>query len=328
MAHRMNDQQAREVLAAGTHTGKLATVRADGSPHEAPVWFVLDGDDLVFTTGAHTSKGKALRRDPRTALVVDVEEPPYAFVLVQGRVSISENLDQMRPLAIRIAERYVAPELAQQVIRRTQRRGGRATGSPPSRADHRIRRHDRLNGSARLDGTVQAADQTNADRNLARVVRGCLPSVQIAPCTGVQALRGLSYESRGQDRHMRVGGKIVGVAGTAGVVYAAWVRPRLMRWGATDEEVTGPYPGADLVSDGERGATMAVTIDAAGSGLAVAGTTGRGSWRVVFLGPPGQCRSPKCPSCPPRVAEHRRRRLREVLNPPPRPRGRVAGCRA
>jgi len=62
---------------------------------------------------------------------------------------------------------------------------------------------------------------------------------------------------------MTRGCKIVGVAGTAAVVYGAWVRPRLMRWGATDEEVTGPYPGADLVSDGERGATMAVTIDAA-----------------------------------------------------------------
>ena len=57
-------------------------------------------------------------------------------------------------------------------------------------------------------------------------------------------------------------GKIVGVAGTAAVVYGAWVRPTLMRWGATDEEVAGPYPGADVVSDGERGATMAVTIDA------------------------------------------------------------------
>ena len=61
---------------------------------------------------------------------------------------------------------------------------------------------------------------------------------------------------------MTFGRKIVGVAGTAAVVYGAWVRPRLMRWGATDEEVAGPYPGADLVPDGERGATMAVTIDA------------------------------------------------------------------
>src|SRR6476619_3731676 len=36
------------------------------------------------------------------------------------------------------------------------------------------------------------------------------------------------------------------------VVYAAWVRPRLMRWGATDEEVAGPYPGAELIPRGQR----------------------------------------------------------------------------
>ena len=35
-----------------------------------------------------------------------------------------------------------------------------------------------------------------------------------------------------------------------------------MRWGATDEEVAGPYPGAELVPEGERAATMAVTIEA------------------------------------------------------------------
>jgi len=35
-----------------------------------------------------------------------------------------------------------------------------------------------------------------------------------------------------------------------------------MRWGATGDEVSGPYPGAELVPDGQRAATMAVTIDA------------------------------------------------------------------
>jgi hypothetical protein len=59
---------------------------------------------------------------------------------------------------------------------------------------------------------------------------------------------------------MTVARKIAAVAGVT-AVYAAWVRPRLMRWGATDEEVFEPYPGADLVPEGERSPTMAVTID-------------------------------------------------------------------
>jgi hypothetical protein len=61
---------------------------------------------------------------------------------------------------------------------------------------------------------------------------------------------------------MTAGRTIAGVAGIAALAYAAWVRPRLMRWGATDEEVSGPYPGAELVPGGQRSPTMAVTIDA------------------------------------------------------------------
>jgi proline iminopeptidase len=44
--------------------------------------------------------------------------------------------------------------------------------------------------------------------------------------------------------------------------YALAVRPRLLRSGATDAEVRQPYPGAHLIPEGKRGATMAVTIDA------------------------------------------------------------------
>jgi hypothetical protein len=50
----------------------------------------------------------------------------------------------------------------------------------------------------------------------------------------------------------------------AGVIggYALGVRPWLLRWGATDEEVNRPYPGADLIPGGTRAATTATTIDA------------------------------------------------------------------
>ena len=57
------------------------------------------------------------------------------------------------------------------------------------------------------------------------------------------------------------GRKIIGAVGIAACIYARWVRPRLGRWGATDEEVAGPYPGVELVPEGKRAATMAVTID-------------------------------------------------------------------
>jgi proline iminopeptidase len=52
------------------------------------------------------------------------------------------------------------------------------------------------------------------------------------------------------------------LAGLATAFYLAAVRPRLLRWGATDAEVEQPYPGAELIPGGRRGATMAATIDA------------------------------------------------------------------
>lgn len=45
-------------------------------------------------------------------------------------------------------------------------------------------------------------------------------------------------------------------------LYGLAVRPRLVHWGATEEELAEPFPGAELVPDGDRAATMAVTIEA------------------------------------------------------------------
>lgn len=118
MTERMSTERAFAFLATGQRTGKLATTRADGRPHVAPVWFVVDGADLVFMTGAATVKGKSLRRDPRAAMSVDLEAPPYAFVMVEGRVSMSTDLEQMLPVSIAIARRYVGEDQADAFGRR------------------------------------------------------------------------------------------------------------------------------------------------------------------------------------------------------------------
>jgi PPOX class probable F420-dependent enzyme len=114
----MSTEEAYRFLGEGRRTGKLATVQADGRPHVAPIWFVLDGPDLVFNTGADTAKGRALRRDPRAALTVDLEEPPYAFVLVEGTVTLSDDSEQSLPLSIAIAARYMGDERAEEYGRR------------------------------------------------------------------------------------------------------------------------------------------------------------------------------------------------------------------
>src|SRR6187455_3531301 len=80
----MSPAQYRAFLLERPRTAKLATVRADGRPHVAPIWFDLDGDMLVFTTWHTTVKAANLRRDPRVSLCIDDDMPPYAFVIVEG----------------------------------------------------------------------------------------------------------------------------------------------------------------------------------------------------------------------------------------------------
>jgi PPOX class probable F420-dependent enzyme len=94
--------------------GVLATVRADGRPHVAPVWYELDDDgSLVFNTGEKTVKGRNLLREGRASLCVDDDRPPFSFVVVEGAVEISADLAEVRRWATRIGGRYMGPERAE-----------------------------------------------------------------------------------------------------------------------------------------------------------------------------------------------------------------------
>lgn len=101
-----------EFLSAGTRTGKLGYVAADGRPLIAPVWFLVEDGRLVFNTGADTAKGRALQRDPRVVLLVDDEHPPFSFVQVQGVAELSEDDPDLRGTATRIAARYMGEQRA------------------------------------------------------------------------------------------------------------------------------------------------------------------------------------------------------------------------
>ncbi len=122
-----HDEMVALLTGEPPHTGKLATVRADGRPHVAPIWFVLDpstadGDspvgDIVFTTGATTLKGKALQRDPRVSLCVDDERPPFSFAAIEGLVTLSQQLDEVARWAAVIGGRYMGADRAAEYGRR------------------------------------------------------------------------------------------------------------------------------------------------------------------------------------------------------------------
>ena len=114
----LSDPRIRDFLAHGTRTGKLSYLAPSGRPLVAPVWFIVEGDNLVFNTGKETAKGRALARDPRATLCVDLEQPPYAFVQVQGEAELSEDPAELLRTATVIAARYVGAERAEEFGKR------------------------------------------------------------------------------------------------------------------------------------------------------------------------------------------------------------------
>lgn len=103
-------------------TAKLAVVRADGSAQVVPVWAALDRvdglDEIVFTTGAGTVKGKAIARDPRVCLCWDDENPPFNFVMIRGRARTSDDPAEVRRWAGILGARYMGADREQEYASR------------------------------------------------------------------------------------------------------------------------------------------------------------------------------------------------------------------
>jgi PPOX class probable F420-dependent enzyme len=114
----MTDEEYREFLLGSVRTATLATVRSDGRPHAAPVWYHLDGDTFVFTTAEDTVKGRNMRRDGRVTLCIDDERPPFHFVIVEGIADLSPDDPDLLHWATRLGGRYMGEDRAEAFGRR------------------------------------------------------------------------------------------------------------------------------------------------------------------------------------------------------------------
>lgn len=109
----MSREEWWQFASEGTRTGMLGLVRKDGSPIVTPIWFLLnegpDGDELIFTTGTETLKGKAIARDGRISLAVDDQRPPFSYVQFTAEARLTQD-DDMLAWATRLGSRYMGAE--------------------------------------------------------------------------------------------------------------------------------------------------------------------------------------------------------------------------
>ncbi len=122
---KMTGSEAHDFLMRGTFTGKLATVRKDGQPHIAPIWFVLEHDNtnIIFMTWQDSVKAKNIRNNPKVSLCVDDQTPPFSFVVVEGIAEIIDQPNDLLPWATRIAARYMGEKNAETYGKRNSSEG-------------------------------------------------------------------------------------------------------------------------------------------------------------------------------------------------------------
>jgi PPOX class probable F420-dependent enzyme len=117
----MSTKEIKRFLKQGTFTGKLATVKEDGSPHVVPIWFVLGDNgnskskvgEIIFTTGDTSIKARNIKHDNRISISVDDQIPPFSFVIVHGTAKIQNPKgNELRRWATKIAARYMGKDNA------------------------------------------------------------------------------------------------------------------------------------------------------------------------------------------------------------------------
>lgn len=115
----MSKDEICSFLMETARTGKLATVRRDGRPHVVPIWFTMDGDDLLFNTWHDRVKVKNMRRDNRVTICVDEETPPFSFVIIEGLAEITNPtaVENLR-WATEIGGRYMGSDRAEEYGKR------------------------------------------------------------------------------------------------------------------------------------------------------------------------------------------------------------------
>ncbi len=91
-----------------SHVANLVTVRSDGRPHVAPVWFLREEGCVWVIAGGTAVKVRNIQRSPSVALSVAADSRPYRYVILEGDAEVTE--DNLEEMVKRICVRYDGPE--------------------------------------------------------------------------------------------------------------------------------------------------------------------------------------------------------------------------
>ena len=86
----------------------LVTLREDGSPHVAPIWYQFQSGQLFIVCQKSSVKAQNIEKDSRVAFSVATPSEPYRYVLIEGIASLTS--EDAEKLTLGISVHYLGTE--------------------------------------------------------------------------------------------------------------------------------------------------------------------------------------------------------------------------
>ena len=101
-----------------THVAHLVTLKRDGAPHIAPLWYQYDNGKLYMITGSSVLKTRNIKRDSRVAVAISTDQEPYKYVLLEGTAELSNSgVEKItRSLCIRYRGQEAGAKMAEELL--------------------------------------------------------------------------------------------------------------------------------------------------------------------------------------------------------------------
>lgn len=114
----------REEFLAGLHVAVISVAAVDGRPPAAvPIWYDYTiGGDIRFSTKASSRRAKLIERAGSVTFVVQREDPPYQYVVVEG--TVVDTQPAPRDVQEALAIRYLGDEGGRAFVRDFDGTGG------------------------------------------------------------------------------------------------------------------------------------------------------------------------------------------------------------
>jgi hypothetical protein len=104
------DEKAREALKKPL-TARMSTIDGAGYPHTVPVWFMMDGDDVVVMGTRETKKVGHMKANPKGAVSIGGGPDEGDGYLIKGEWRVEEDPDKHWQRTI--THHYEPPEKAE-----------------------------------------------------------------------------------------------------------------------------------------------------------------------------------------------------------------------